>query len=439
MRKAGGAAAAVGLAAALFLGGTLLPGRGSQPSAATKSVDAETLLAPGQNANLDQTLATLQTQIQEGGPKLAEQQASLAIGYLQKARVEAAPSFYDEAEAAIRASFEAQPEENFSATIARAILAGSRHDFQGQVRWGQRAVAINRFNSQAHGIVGDGYLELGQEDKAFESYQRSIDLRPDLSSFGRLSAAAQTAGDTAGAIRAMKRALGFAGPSKDNAAWAHWQLGELFIGNQQFETAERHLDQALALAPDFNSAVESTVHLTAARGDIPGAIAIMEPLAEEFPLPGNFNFLGELYLLAGDQAAAATAFEEADRRLVLYEEHDVRPDVDFATFWADRGIHLERALRVARKLYSERTSAAASDALAWSLYANGRFVQAQTFAREALRRSVNDAGYHYHAGMVSRALGDKAAARDYLREALALDPSWSIIESQRAREILASL
>ncbi|MDP9066896.1 MAG: tetratricopeptide repeat protein [Actinomycetota bacterium] len=439
MTKAGGAAAAIALAAALFLGGTLLPGRGSQPSAATKSVDAETLLAPGQSADLDQTLATLQNQIEEGGPKLAEQQASLAIGYLQKARVEAEPSFYDEAEAAIQASFEAQPDGNFSATIARAILAGSRHDFHGQVRWGQRAVAINRFNSQAHGIVGDGYLELGQEDKAFESYQRSIDLRPDLSSFGRLSAAAQTVGDTRGAIDAMERALGFAGTSKENAAWAHWQLGELFIGNQQFETAEGHLDQALTLAPDFNPAVESTVHLTAARGDIKGAIVIMEPLVEDYPLPGNSNFLGELYLLAGDEAAAASAFKEADRRLRLYEEHDVRPDVDFATFWSDRGIHLDRALQVARKLYSQRTSAAASDALAWALYANGRYSDATPYAREAIRRSVNDAGYHYHAGMIARELGHEAEARGYLKTALDLDPSWSIIESHRARNVLSSL
>jgi hypothetical protein len=60
-------------------------------------------------------------------------------------------------------------------------------------------------------------------------------------------------------------------------------------------------------------------------------------------------------------------------------------------------------------------------------------------AKEAIRRSVGDAGYHYHAGMIARALGDDGAARDYLRKALILDPSWSIIESHRTREILASL
>jgi len=439
VKKAGGAAAAVVLAGAMFLGGSLLPGRDTRPAAAAKAVQADTLLALGQVADLDTSIASLQAGIAQGGPQLAEQQASLALGYLQKARAEAAPSFYDEAETAIDASLQAQPEDNFSATVARAILAGSRHDFHGQVRWGSRAVEINPFNSQAHGIVGDGLLELGKVDQAFESYQRSIDLRPDLSSFGRLSAAAQTNGDTRGAIDAMKRALGFAGTSKENAAWAHWQLGELFIGNQELEKAEAHLDSALALAPGFNSAVESIVHLTAARGDIAGAIEIMVPLAQDYPLPGNFNFLGELYLLAGDEDAATKAFAEADRRLALYEEHDVRPDVDFVTFWADRKIHLARALRVGRGLYSQRKSAAASDSLAWALYANGRYREAMPLAKEAIRRSVRDAGYHFHAGMIARSLGDNGAARTYLRKALTLDPSWSIIESHRTREILASL
>jgi Flp pilus assembly protein TadD len=115
----------------------------------------------------------------------------------------------------------------------------------------------------------------------------------------------------------------------------------------------------------------------------------------------------------------------------------VRPDVDFITFWADRRIHLQRALRAARLLYSQRKSAAVSDSLAWALYAKGRLSQAQRYAREALRRSVGDAGYHYHAGVIAGALGQNVAARALLREALALDPSWSIWESHRARTILS--
>ncbi len=439
MKKLGAALGVAVFGLALLLGGSLLPGRGGDTIETTSAAaDAATLFAPGANPDLDTTIDALERRIAQGGPTLADDQAALAFGYLQKARVEAAPAFYDQAEEALAASLETRPKRNFKATLGHAILAGSRHDFQGQIEWGRRAVAINPFNSQGLGIVGDAYSELGHRAKALDAYQRSIDLRPDLSSFGRVSAAAQLSGDTTGAIAAMKRALGFAGTSRENAAWAHWQLGELYIGDHRFEVAEKHLDQALQLSPGFGSAIESTVHLTAARGDIPGAIDILSSLVDDFPLPGNFAFLGELYLLDHQPSKAEAAFAEADRRLEEYQAHEVLPDVDFITFWADRRIHLRRALRDARTLYSQRKSAAVSDSLAWALYANGRFGQAQRYADEALRRSVNDAGYHYHAGMIARALGQSRRAETLLDKALKLDPSWSIIESHRARRILSS-
>ncbi len=430
-------AAVLALALALFLGGTLLPGRGSRPVAAPlPQADADALLVPGANTDVDATISALRAKI-AAGDSTARDHASLAFGYLQKARVQADPALYDHAEDALEASFEEAPDDNFEATLGTAILAGSRHDFHGQLDWGRRAVEINRYNSQALGIVGDAYLELGLRQKALRIYQRMIDLRPDLASFGRISYAAQLGGDTDAAIAAMERALDFAGTSRDNAAWVHWQLGELHIGAHDFARAEEHLRDALRLAPGFGSAIESTVHLTAARGDIEGAIEILSQLVEEFPLPGNFSFLGELYLLADRPDDAEAAFAEADRRLALYQQHEVRTDVDFVTFWADRKIHLDRALSDARTLYSQRKSAAVSDALAWALYANGRYEAAQPYAREALARSVNDAGYHYHAGMIAKELGETDEARSLLRKALELDPSWSIIESHRARALLA--
>ncbi len=439
MNKFAGALGVTGLGLTLLIGGSLLPGRGTEPRQSSASAtDAEALLAPGVTADLDSTLEALEQRVAEGGPNLAEDQAALGFGYLQKARADAAPSYYDAAEAALADSLETQPQGNFKATLGNAILAGSRHDFHGQLEWGRRAVKINPFNSQGFGIVGDAYLELGYQRKARAAYQKSIDLRPDLSSFGRVSALAQSTGDSRSAIGAMKRALGFAGTSPENAAWAHWQLAELYFTVQRFDVAEEHLDQALRLVPDYGSATESTVHLAAARGDIDGAIHIMSGLVQDVPLPGNFAFLGELHLLAGERAEAEDAFAEADRALRRYMAHEVRPDVDFVTFWADREIHLERALRDARTLYSQRQSAAVSDSLAWALYANGRFHQAQRYAAEAIRRSVNDAGYHYHAGMIARALGENAKARTLLRKAISFDPSWSIIESHRARKILAS-
>lgn len=436
MNRAVGVVTAALVAAALFVGGSIfLPSRDAGSTATRVTTTTDNLLLPGAAVAIDDRIAALKARIALGGPRVAEEQATLALAYLQKARTEADPSGYDLAERAITASFSAQPKANFEATVAQAVLAGSRHDFHGQARWAKRATKVDPFNSQAWGLLGDAQFELGRTIAGRRTYQRSIDLRPDLASFARVSNAAASAGKTRDAIVAMKRALNFAG-SKENAAWANWQLGELYMGSGRFAVAERYLEYALRLVPGFASAVESTVHLAAARGDIDGAIDVMGSLVEDYPLPANFAFLGELHLLAGDDEAAATAFATADARLDEYVEHDVLPDVDFVTFWADRRIRLGEALRHARLLYRQRSSAAASDALAWALYANERYDRAARFAAEAIERGPSDAGFRFHAGMIERARGNRSAARGYLRDALELDPSWSIIESQRAREIL---
>lgn len=428
---------AVALGVVLFVGGALVSRPGSLADPVRSPADRVGPDVRIATQDLDSVIAALKERIASEQPTLAADQASLAFAYLQKARVEADPALYDAAEESLLASFRSQPNENLEATLASAVLAGSRHDFRGQLRWGRRAVQIDPSNTQALGTVGDAYLELGATRKGFRLYQRMVNLRPDLSSMGRISYAAELQGDTDGAIKAMQRALGFAGSSRDNAAWAHWQLGELYIGAQRFDLAAKHLDAALVLVPGFGSAMESKAHLAAARGNIAEAIDILSALVEDFPLPGNFAFLGELYLIDGRGSQAREAFEEADRRLDLYSAHGVLPDVDFVTFWADRGIHLKRSLRAARTLYKQRTSAAVSDGLAWALYANGRVQEAKPFAREAMRRGPGDAGYHYHSALISRALGDDAAAGLLLKKALRLDPSWSIIESHTARRIVA--
>jgi hypothetical protein len=50
-----------------------------------------------------------------------------------------------------------------------------------------------------------------------------------------------------------------------------------------------------------------------------------------------------------------------------------------------------------------------------------------------------DAGLNYHAGMSARAVGDRGAARRYLRAALAGNPRFSPLYAPRARRALERL
>ena len=78
-----------------------------------------------------------------------------------------------------------------------------------------------------------------------------------------------------------------------------------------------------------------------------------------------------------------------------------------------------------------------ADALAWTALKAGKVEEARAAIKEALRLGTKDARLFYHAGMIARAAGDAAAARDYLERALALNPQFDPLQARIARAALA--
>jgi tetratricopeptide (TPR) repeat protein len=79
------------------------------------------------------------------------------------------------------------------------------------------------------------------------------------------------------------------------------------------------------------------------------------------------------------------------------------------------------------------------DALAWALYRAGRPAEALRYERRSLALGMRNALLFFHAGMIERTLGDTSAARRDLATALRINPNFSILHSEEARRVLASL
>jgi len=79
------------------------------------------------------------------------------------------------------------------------------------------------------------------------------------------------------------------------------------------------------------------------------------------------------------------------------------------------------------------------DLLAWALYKSGRIPEARGAIRMAMRMSTEDAQIYYHAGMIERAAGNKAAAADYLERALTINPGFNYAQAKIARATMESL
>ena len=149
--------------------------------------------------------------------------------------------------------------------------------------WGEQAVKAAPYNSSAYGVLGDALVEVGRYPEAFRTFQRMIDLRPDLSSYARASYARELQGDVAGAISDMELALEAASWRSD-AAFAGFQLGELWFNSGHLDRAQAAYARAAAVDPAYVPAHEGLAKVAAAQGRIRSdASSRRVPLANQKP------------------------------------------------------------------------------------------------------------------------------------------------------------
>jgi tetratricopeptide (TPR) repeat protein len=97
------------------------------------------------------------------------------------------------------------------------------------------------------------------------------------------------------------------------------------------------------------------------------------------------------------------------------------------------------SLEKARAAYKARPSIHAADALAWTLYKTGNSREAQKYSKKALKLGTRDSLKLFHAGMIAKSLGQKEKAREYLGQAIDLNPHFSLLYSGEAADALKSL
>jgi tetratricopeptide (TPR) repeat protein len=364
--------------------------------------------------------------------------ADLGLAYVQQARITADPSYYPKAEGVLQRSLDLNGNGNFDALTGMAALSAARHDFSGALAWGERAKAVNPYSANAFAVVGDALVELGRYREAFAEFQRMIELRPDLSTYARVSYAQELQGDLPEAVKAMRLALQSAGTAADSA-WASYQLGELEWNQGHAGAAERLYRQALAADPSYLPPHAGLGKVAEARGDRATAVRQLSLLVERYPLPEYVIALGDLYTVAAKPQLAARQYGLVHAEERLFQANGVNVDLEIALFDADHRSNVADGLSRAQAEWERRQSVHVADALAWTLYASGRPEEALTYANRALELGTRSALFHFHRGMIERALGRNDAARRDLAAALDINPHFSILWSRQAARILSSL
>ena len=390
---------------------------------------------------LDSRIRSLQETLR-GDDERAMGPAATMLGqaYLQKARETGDPGYYPKAEALFQQAL-ASDGDDVDAIVGLGTLALARHQFAVALDWGEQARALAPYHAAAYGVIGDAQVELGRYDEAIETVQAMVDLRPDLSSYSRVSYLRELMGDREGALVAMEQAATAGSGYVENVAWVRVQLGNLRFDGGDLAGAASEYAAALAALPGYAPGLAGQARVAAAGGDLDRAAELYAKAVRTIPLPEYVVAYGDVLTAAGRQDEAAAQYALVAAIQQLYAANGVDTDLELALYTADHGRpeDVPGAVQQARAQVDVRPSIVAWDVLAWTLYRSGDLDGAAEASKEALRLGTRNALMQFHAGMIAAARGETAQAITFLETALELNPHFSVRYAPEARATLERL
>jgi tetratricopeptide (TPR) repeat protein len=389
------------------------------------------------NASTDKLIQDLQDRLR-ADPNDWQSYSQLGLAYLQKARETGDPTYYQKTEEALDKALSVQPSD-YASISAKGALELARHDFSAALEWGEKARQLNPDRTYAYGVIADAQVELGHYEEAIATLQTMVDLRPDMSSYSRISYLRELHGDTDGALEMMQLAVDSGTPNAESTAWVRTQLANLYFNSGDLKQAELEYQLTLQNYPNYVYALAGLGRVRAAQGNIKEAIEYLNQAVTIMPLPEFVITLGDLYQVSGQQEKAEQQYQLVAAIETLHRANGVDMDMEIALFNADHDKNLTETVALARKAYANRPSIHSADALAWTLYKTGNYEEAQKYSIEALQLGTKDSLKLFHAGMIALELGDQEQAREYLEQALAINPHFSILYAEKARDTLETL
>jgi tetratricopeptide (TPR) repeat protein len=393
--------------------------------------------APAPTNSLLKAISTAQVTL-KNNPKDFATWAGLSLAYVQQAKVGGDTSLYIRAEGAAKQSLALDTTTNYLGYAALAAVKNGRHDFAGALVAARQGLKLNSYNSTLYGAEGDALTQLGRYQEAAKAIDRMNRLLPGVPAFTRASYVLELRGDVAGARQALQRARDDSTNPAD-IGFCEYYLAELDLhygGGAQAALA--HYQAGLDQTPDDASLRAGRAKAEAALGMYDAAVADYRSSVTARPTPQTVLELGQLLQSHGDQAGAEEQYALFRVEEKLYNQSGVALDTEATLFEADHGSPV-KAVQNAKLGWKNRPFVEMADAYGWALHANKQDAAALTWANRAFVSGWKTAPALYHRGMIQLALGNKAAAKSDLTEALRLDPAFDSLGAPKAKAALKTL
>jgi tetratricopeptide (TPR) repeat protein len=279
-----------------------------------------------------------------------------------------------------------------------------RHMFAKAAESSRRLIQVDGADPWNWGTLGDALTEIGDYNEAAKAYQKMVTLRPDLASYNRAAHFRFLFNDVPGAIEIMKKAIESGSSSAENVAWCMVDLGKIYFKTGQTKEAAEWFTTAQRTFRGYHPAYAGLARAQAEAGDLKGAIENYRRAQEITPLPDYAAALFDLYKKTGQDALAKKQIDLLDAidRVSRATGETANRNLVFA--FADHDIKLDRALQLARGELEFRRDIYTYDALAWALYKNRQFAEAQQYMEKALALKTPEPLFQWHAAAIAQAL-----------------------------------
>jgi len=350
---------------------------------------------------------------------------ALASLYTQEARVTGHHEYYDLAAMKYVNEVLEKDSLHFEALTFKALLKLSQHDFSNGLALAEKARAVNPDNAFVHGILVDGYVELGNYTAAVKEADIMMSLRPDLRSYSRVSYLREIHGDYPGAIQAMKLAVDAGAPGDEATEWARVHLGELFETTGDLRNAEMHYQISLQCRPGYAYALAGLGRLASASEEFDKAISYF---TEADLLLDELSFkeeMADLYELAGQKNKADSIINRLKNSIaddlkneVSNEEITYHADAELAHVYLKAGGY-DQALQHALADYNRRPSnIQVNETLAWVYYNKKEYDKALIYLEAAMKTRSKNPVLLCRAGLIYAKNGKRDKAKLLLGEIL---------------------
>jgi tetratricopeptide (TPR) repeat protein len=384
-----------------------------------------------------------QLRINPDDTKPALQLASL---FIQEARENGNYMYYDKAAMRYINTVLQNDPQNFEGLVFKSLIYMSQHHFADGIATARQAAQVNPYNAYIYGLMVDGNVEMGNYDTAVSFADKMVSIRPDLTSYSRISYLREIFGNYPAAIEAMRMAVESGGMGDEHTEWTRVQLASLYEKTGDFKRADSLYNFSLAVRPGYPYALAGLGRVAVANKEYDKAIAyylqadsltsdntIKEELADAYQAKGNAEKANAILRGVIDELAADAKAGENDETIGHYADRELAYD------YLKIG-EKDAALKHALLEYNRRPdNIDVNETVAWVYYGRGEYGKALPYLKVALRTNSKNPVLLSRAALIYDKAGDKPMAKQILSQTAMNNPYIGQQLMQDTKNIFATL